>query len=139
MWKRVHRNGEKNLPWAFKDCTRLLHISLLPRDIIIFKCTKIQYHIWYWILVHLKMMYTVPEVWCVTDVTFISWLGLFFFFFYPSCPTAQKIKMGKKWKKKTPWDIIILHIYTKNYDQMMYSSWEMVCNRQTDGQMEKVI
>ena len=100
MWKRVHRNGEKNLPWAFKDCTRLLHISLLPRDIIIFKCTKIQYHIWYWILVHLKMMYTVPEVWCVTDVTFISWLGLFFFLFTPPAQQPKKSKWEKNEKKK---------------------------------------
>ena len=36
--------------------------------------------------------------------------------------------------KKNPGDIIILHMCTKNYDQMMYSSWDMAC----DGQIEKV-
>ena len=36
--------------------------------------------------------------------------------------TAQKIKMKKKKMKKTPGDIIILHMCTKNYDQMMYGS-----------------
>ena len=37
-----------------------------------------------------------------------------------------------------PGDIIILHMCTKNYDQMMYGSWDMVHNRQTDGQSEKM-
>ena len=32
--------------------------------------------------------------------------------------------------KKTPGDIIILHMCTINYDQKMYSSWDMV--QQTD-------
>ena len=41
---------------------------------------------------------------------------------------AQKIKILKKWKK-TPWDIIILHMCTQNYHQMMYSSWDMVHDR----------
>ena len=31
--------------------------------------------------------------------------------------------------KKIPGDIIILHKCTKNYDQMMYSSWDTVCYR----------
>ena len=30
--------------------------------------------------------------------------------------------------KKTPRDII-LHLCTKNYDQMMHGSWDMVCDR----------
>ena len=41
--------------------------------------------------------------------------------------------------KKTPGDIIILHMCAKSYDQMMCGSWDMVCNGrmygQTDGQM----
>ena len=32
-----------------------------------------------------------------------------------------------------PGHIIILHMCTKNYDQMMYSACDMVGNRQTDG------
>ena len=39
--------------------------------------------------------------------------------------TSWKIKSFKK-MKKTPGDIIILHICTKNYDHMMYGSWDMV-------------
>ena len=35
--------------------------------------------------------------------------------------------------KKTPRDIIILHMCTKNYDQMMYSSSDMVRDTQMDG------
>ena len=31
--------------------------------------------------------------------------------------------------KKTPGDIIILHIYTINDNHMMYGSWDMECNR----------
>ena len=47
--------------------------------------------------------------------------------------------------KKTPADIIILHMCTINYGLMMYGSCDMVCNgmdgqkdRWTDGQTEKV-
>ena len=46
--------------------------------------------------------------------------------------------------KKTTGEIIILHLCTKNYDQMLESSLDMVHNRwtdtdeQTNGQMEKV-
>ena len=31
---------------------------------------------------------------------------------------------------------IILHMCTKNYDQIMYSSWEIVCDRRTFGKSE---
>ena len=56
----------------------------------------------------------------------------FWAIFCPFTPlTAQKIKIKKKWKK-TPGDIIILHTCAKNYNQMMYGSWDMVRNRQTD-------
>ena len=33
-------------------------------------------------------------------------------------------------------DIIILHKCIKNYDQMMYGSWEMVRDRRMDGRMD---
>ena len=39
-----------------------------------------------------------------------------------------KIKILKS--KKTPTDIIILHICTINYNHMMYGSCDMECNRQ---------
>ena len=38
--------------------------------------------------------------------------------------------------KKTPGDIIILHMCTKNYDQMMYGSWDILSDRQTDGKSD---
>ena len=28
---------------------------------------------------------------------------------------------------------MIVHMSTKNYGQMMYGSWDIVCDRQTDG------
>ena len=41
--------------------------------------------------------YTVPEIWCMTHVTFIFHFGLFF----ALLPlTAQKMKISKKWKKR---------------------------------------
>ena len=52
--------------------------------------------------------YTVPEIWCMTDVIAIFHFGL----------KTQNLKK----MKKTPGDIIILHMCTKNYDQMMYGS-----------------
>ena len=41
---------------------------------------------------------------------------------------AKKSIFLKKWKKKSG-NIIILEIWTKNYDQMMYGSWDMVHDR----------
>ena len=73
--------------------------------------------------------YTVPEIRRVTNVIFIFHVGLFFCPFTPL--TTQKIKIFKKWKK-APGDIIILHMYTKNYDYMMYGSWGMVRDERTN-------
>ena len=61
--------------------------------------------------------YTVPEIWRMTDVT------------------AQNIKTFKE-MKKTPGDIIILHMCTKNYDQVMYGSWDMMRDVWTDRLMD---
>ena len=46
--------------------------------------------------------------------------------FYP--PNRPKNKNFRKMKKQ-PGDINILNTCTKNYDQMMYDSWDMVCDR----------
>ena len=78
--------------------------------------------------------YNVPEIWCMTDVIVIFDFGLFFPFYFPS---SLKNKNYTK-MKKTPGDIIILHMCTKNYDYMMYGSWDMVRDRWTDWQTEKV-
>ena len=40
--------------------------------------------------------------------------------------------------KKTPGDIITLHMCTKNYEHMVFGSWDIVCDRWTDQRMEKV-
>ena len=50
--------------------------------------------------------------------------------FCPFTPLTAEKKQIKS-EKKTPGDIILLHMSTKNYDQMMYGSWDMVhdgCN-----------
>ena len=70
---------------------------------------------------------TVPEIRCVTDKIVISYFGLSFVLLPPNSPKTQNFEK----MKKTPGDIIILHMGTKNYDQMMYASWDMVpdgCN-----------
>ena len=65
------------------------------------------------------MCYIAPEIWCVTDAVFFFILVYFLSLYLPR-------------------DIIILHMCTKNYDDMMYCSRDMVRNRridrQTDGQ-----
>ena len=59
----------------------------------------------------------------------------FWAIFCPFTPlTVQKIKILKKIEKKTSsGGTIILHMCTQNYDHMMYSSRDMVCERKTDG------
>ena len=69
--------------------------------------------------------YTLPEVWRVTDVMVIFHCGLFF------APQPEKWKYKNKMKKKknTTRDIIILHKHTKNHDQRLYCTWDMVHDR----------
>ena len=55
-------------------------------------------------------------------------LGYFLPFYLPNNPKNQNFK---KMKTRTG-DITILHKCTENYDQMMYSSWDMVRNGWTD-------
>ena len=101
----------------------------IPGDIIILHmCTKNYGH----------MLYCFWDMACDRCNCYFSFWAIFSLFTHL---TAQKIKILKKWKK-TPGDIIILHMCTKNYDQIMYGSWDMVCDRWTggltDGRMEKV-
>ena len=110
--------------------------------------------------------YTVPKIWCGRDVT-IFHFRLFFPLLpkklldmawaifcpvtlapTPKQPKKSKLKNKTKNKKRKnkdkrmPGDIMILHVFTKNYDQMMYSFWDMVhdrrTDRRTDGWTEKV-
>ena len=86
----------------------------MPIDIIILNmCTINDNH----------MMYDSWDMECKRQNFFSLWI-----IFCPFTPlTTQKIKILKKWKK-TPGDII-LHKRTKSHNQMLYSSWDMVCNR----------
>ena len=69
--------------------------------------------------------YTVPEVvrhGCNCYLSFWTYFCLF------TPITAWKMKISKK-MKKTPSDVIILHMRTKNYDHMVYCSWDMARDR----------
>ena len=56
------------------------------------------------------------------DVIFIFILGYLLPFYPPNNPKKLKIFKNKKMpQEKTPQDIIILHMCTKNYDNMMCS------------------
>ena len=77
--------------------------------------------------------YTVSEIWRVTDIIFILHFRLLFALFLPFYPPFIPLKNQNFTKtKKTPGVIFILQMCTKNYDQMMYSSWGMVRDGQTD-------
>ena len=76
--------------------------------------------------------YIVPEIWCVIDVIVIFHFGLFFANLPPSSPKNLNFKK----LKKVHGNIIILHTCTKNYDQVMYGSWDMVCDGQMDGRTD---
>ena len=105
-----------------------------PRDIIILHmCTK-NYD---------QMMYGSWDMVC-DGCNYFSFWAIFCHFILLA---AWKIKIKKKKKKmkKTPGDIVILRMCTKNYDQVMHGSWDMLCDRgmkgwtnQTDGRTEKV-
>ena len=85
----------------------------MPEEIIILQmCTINDNH---WCLV--------PGIWRVTDRIFYH-----FGSFFALPPSNQKIRILKNWKK-TPTDIIILHMCTINDNHMMYGSWDMEHNR----------
>ena len=92
-----------------------------------YKCTKNHDHMLY---------YTWDKH--MTGVILIFHFVLFLPFYTSNSPTNQNFTK----LKKAPGDNIILHICTKNYDHIMYGSWDMVCNRWTDrrthGRTEKV-
>ena len=74
--------------------------------------------------------YTVPEIWCVTDVIVIFHFGLFFVLL-PLTARKMKIPKKKKRRRKKPWRY---HHFTQVYQNswyMLYCSWDMVgdgCN-----------
>ena len=69
-------------------------------------------------------------IWCMIPEIWSESGRIFWVIFWPfSTLTNQKTK-NLKLKKKTPGDIIPLHICTINDNYMMYGSWDMKCNRQ---------
>ena len=77
--------------------------------------------------------YTVPEIWHMMNIISIFHFELFFVLLLPWQP--EKPIFSKNAKK--PGDIIILYMCTKNYDQMMHSSWDMVCDRWKERKMDR--
>ena len=57
--------------------------------------------------------------------------GLFLNRLPPNSPKNQNKK-----KLKNAWRFIIPHMCTKNWDQMIYGSWDLVHDRQTDRQTD---
>ena len=55
-------------------------------------------------------------------------------YFLPFYPTNTPKNKFYKNEKKTRGDIINLHMCTKNYDELMYGSWDMVHEGQMEGQ-----
>ena len=87
----------------------------------------------------------VPEVWSATDrnichsshdawfLRYGVWRTEFFFVldqFLPFYPLNNLKNQNFEKMKKTPGDISILHIFTKNDNYMMYGSWDTECNGQ---------
>ena len=68
---------------------------------------------------------TITEIWCERCNCYFSFWAIFCTF---TPLKAKKIKISEK-KKKSQGNIIILQMCTKNYDQMMYDSWDAVRDR----------
>ena len=73
----------------------------------------------------------VPEIWSVTYRIF-SHFGLYFALLFPNNLENQNFL---KWKKHL--EISISDMCTKNYDHMMYASWDMVRDRWTVWQTDR--
>ena len=70
--------------------------------------------------------FMVPDIWSATDRIFCH-SGPCFALLTPYEPTKSKFL---KTEKKTPKDIVILQMRTKNNSHMMYGCWDMECNGQ---------
>ena len=74
--------------------------------------------------------YTVPEILHVTDVIVIFHFGLFFALLPTNTPKNQNFTKMKKSQR----DIIILHMCTKNYDDLWFLRYGMQWG---DGQTDR--
>ena len=73
------------------------------------------------------MIYGSWDINCNRQFFLSSWVSFCAF----TVLKAQKMKVSKKIKMKTPGDIVILHKCTKTRDHRLYCSWDMVrggCN-----------
>ena len=110
----------------------------MPRDIILLHmCTINEDHMIYgsWDIRHNEELFGSYNHMLYKFLRCGAWQN-YFSFWVIFCPfthlTAQKIKIKKR---KNTGDIIILPMCTKNYDQMMYGSWDTV-HKRTDGQKD---
>ena len=100
---------------------RKLKKKKIPGDIILHKCTKNHDH----------MLYCSWDMVCDKCNFYFSFWANFCFF---TLLKAWKFRIFKN-EKKHP-EISSLKTCTTNYDQIMYSSWDMVWKGRTDGQMD---
>ena len=77
---------------------------------------------------HDHMLYCSWDMVC-DRYTFYFWFWSFLSLYTPNSPKNKNLKK----MKKTHGYIIILHMYITNYDDMMFSSWDKVCNRRMNG------
>ena len=66
----------------------------------------------------------VPDIWSMTQ-SFLSWQTIFCIFTTLTTRENQNFEI----MKKTPWDIIILHMCNINENHRTYGSWDMEPNR----------
>ena len=62
------------------------------------------------------------------DSEFSVILGHFFALLPPPHPANNLHNQNFEKMKKVSGDVIILHMRTRNYNHMMYASWDMECN-----------
>ena len=77
------------------------------------------------------------QVWQVMDIRYSRWwmififyFGLLFTLFHPISPKNQNLKKNENIRRYH--HFTHLHRCAKNYDHMMYCSWDMVRNGQTN-------
>ena len=65
------------------------------------------------------------------ETEFFVILGPFFAFLLPPPPHPPNNSENQNFvkTKKAPGDVTIFHMRTKNYNHMMYASWDMECDR----------
>ena len=61
-----------------------------------------------------------------------AWQTEFFLMFWSSFALLPQENQNFEMMKEVSGDIIISHMCTKNYDQIMFNTWDMVHDKQTD-------